>query len=115
MIWKYLKHIYLDTQISIMSDNANDVLDLANFQHVTFQQFKSWKLNEATTSSPSPPSSVVHPSPSQATSTSPSISTHLLNLKRGIKREINAYPVLKDKKLTEICPSRRVGHFKAPC
>ena len=42
-----------------MSDNANDVLDFATFQHVTFQ--KSWKLNEATTSSLSPPPTVVHP------------------------------------------------------
>ena len=64
-----------------MSDTANDVLDFANFKHITFQQFMSWKLNEATTSSPSPPPSVAHPSPSQATITSPSISTHPLTSK----------------------------------
>ena len=84
MLWKYLQHLYLDLQISIMSDNANDVLDFTYFQHVTFQWFMSWRLNEATTSSSSPPSSVVHPSPTQATMTSPSISTHLLNFKRCI-------------------------------
>ena len=44
---------------------------------------------------------MVHPSPSQATISSPSISNHLLNFKRGTKRDINAYPVLKDEKYFE--------------
>ena len=58
ILWKYLQHIYLDSPISIISDNANDILDFANFKHVIFQQFISWKLNEDTTSSPSPPFSL---------------------------------------------------------
>ena len=61
----------------------------------------SWKLNEATTSSSSHHPLFLYPSPSQATITSPSISTHLLNIKRGIKSDITGYPVLKDEKYFE--------------
>ena len=57
----------------------------------------SWKLNEITTSSPSPPPSVTASDPRAAPST-PSCPTQLLNFKRGIKRDISAYPTLKDEK-----------------
>ena len=57
----------------------------------------SWKLNEITTSSPSPPPSVTASDPRAAPST-PSCSTQLLNFKRGIKRDISASPTLKDEK-----------------
>ena len=60
----------------------------------------SWKLNEITTSSPSPPPSVTASAPRAAPST-PSCSTQLLNFKRGSKRDISAYPTLKDQKYYE--------------
>ena len=60
----------------------------------------SWKLNEITTSSPSPPPSVTA-SDSRATPSTPSYSSQLLNFKRGIKRDISAYPTLKDEKYYE--------------
>ena len=59
-----------------------------------------WKLNEITTSSPSPPPSVTTSDPRAVPST-PSCSTQLLNFKRGIKRDISAYPTLKDEKYYE--------------
>ena len=60
----------------------------------------SWKLNEITTSSPSPPTSVTASDPRTAPST-PSFSSQLLNFKRGIKRDISAYPTLRDEKYYE--------------
>ena len=60
----------------------------------------SWKLNEITTSSPSPPPSVNASDP-RATPSTPSYSSQLLNFKRGIKRDISAYPTLKDEKYYE--------------
>ena len=60
----------------------------------------SWKLNEITTSSPSPPPSVNASDP-RATPSTPSFSSQLLNFKRGIKRDISAYPTLKDEKYYE--------------
>ena len=33
ILWKYLQHLYLSTQISIISHNTNDVLDFANQSH----------------------------------------------------------------------------------
>ena len=49
---------------------------------------------------PSPPPSVTASDPRAASST-PSCSTQLLNFKRGIKRDISAYPTLKDEKYYE--------------
>ena len=60
----------------------------------------SWKLNEITTSSPLPPPSVTASDPRAPPST-PSFSSQLLNFKRGIKRDISAYPTLKDEKYYE--------------
>ena len=60
----------------------------------------SSKLNEITTSSPSPQPSVTTSDPRAAPST-PYYSTQLLNLKRGIKKDISAYPTLKDEKYYE--------------
>ena len=60
----------------------------------------SWKLNEITTSSRSPPPSVTASSP-RASPSPPSCSSQLLNFKRGIKRDISAYPTLKDEKYYE--------------
>ena len=60
----------------------------------------SWKLNEITTSSPSPPPSVNASDPRAPPST-PSFSSQLLNFKRGTKRDISAYPTLKDEKYYE--------------
>ena len=60
----------------------------------------SWKLNEITTSSHSPPPSVTASDPRPAPST-PSYSSQLLNFKRGTKRDISAYSTLKDEKYYE--------------
>ena len=60
----------------------------------------SWKVNEITNSSPSPPPSVTASDPRAAPSP-PSCSSQLLNFKRGIKRYISAYPNLKDEKYYE--------------
>ena len=49
---------------------------------------------------PPPPPSVTASDPRAAPST-PSCSTQLLNFKRGIKRDISAYPTLKDEKYYE--------------
>ena len=61
----------------------------------------SWKLNEITTSSPSPPPSVTASDPRAAPSPR-SCSSQLLNFKRCIKRDISAYPTLKDEKYYEL-------------
>ena len=74
-----------------------------NFLHTTFHQFMPRKLNEIPTSSlspPPPPPSVTASDPRAAPSP-PSCSSQLLNFKRGIKRDISAYPTLKDEKYYE--------------
>ena len=60
----------------------------------------SWKLNEITTSSPSPPPSVTV-SDLRAAPSNPSFSSQFLNFKRVIKRDISAYPTPKDEKYYE--------------
>ena len=100
MLRKYIHHLVQDSHISVSSDATDHALEPDNFLHTTFHQFMSWKLNEITTSSPSPPPSVTASDPRAAPST-PSCSTQLLNFKRGIKRDISAYPTLKDEKYYE--------------
>ena len=98
MLRKYIHHLVQDSPLSVASDasDASDhVLEPSNFLHTTFHQFMSSKLNEITTSSPSPPPSVTASSPRAAPSPS-SCSSQLLNFKKGIKRDISAYPTLKD-------------------
>ena len=91
--------LYFLHYISISYIISNS-LEPDNFLHTTFHQFMSWKLNEITTSSPSPPPSVTASDPRAAPST-PTCSSQLLNFKRGIKRDISAYPTLKDEKCYE--------------
>ena len=55
MLMKYIHHLVLDSQISMTSDDSNHILDPESFQHVTFIQYMSWKMNEITTSSSPPP------------------------------------------------------------
>ena len=100
MLRKYIHHLVQDSHISVSSDATDHALEPDNFLHTTFHQFMSWKLNEITTSSPSPPPSVTASDPRAAPST-PSCSTQLLNFNRGIKRDISAYPTLKDEKYYE--------------
>ena len=100
MLRKYIHHLVQDSHLSVSSDATDHALEPDNFLHTTFHQFMSWKLNEITTSSPSPPPSVTAPDPRAAPST-PSCSSQLLNFKRGIKRDISAYPTLKDEKYYE--------------
>ena len=76
------------------------IMSSANFLLTTFHQFMSWKLNEITTSSPSPPPSVTASSP-RAAPAPPSCSSQLLNFKRGIKRDISAHPTIQDEKYYE--------------
>ena len=97
MLRKYIHHLVQDSHLSVASDASDHVLEPANFLHTTFHQFMSWKLNEITTSSPSPPPSVTASDPRAAPSP-PSSSSQLLNFKRGVKRDISAYPTLKDEK-----------------
>ena len=100
MLRKYIHHLIQDSHISVSSDASDHALEPDNFLHTTFHQYMSWKLNEITTSSPSPPPSVTAADPRAPPST-PSFSTQLLNFKRGIKRDISAYPTLKDEKYYE--------------
>ena len=92
---KYIHHLVQDSHISVSSDATDHALEPDNFLHTTFHQLMSWKLNEITTSSPSPPPSVTASDP-RITPSTPSYSSQLLNFKRGIKRDISAYPTLKD-------------------
>ena len=100
MLRKYIHHLVQDSHLSVSSDATDHALEPDNFLHTTFHQFMYWKLNEITTSSPSPPPSVTVSDPRAAPST-PSCSSQLLNFKRGIKRDISAYPTLKDEKYYE--------------
>ena len=95
MLRKYIHHLVQDSHLSVSSDSTDHALEPDNFLHTTFHQFMSWKLNEITTSSPSPPPSVTASDPRAAPS-NPSCSTQLLNFKRGIKRDISAYPTLTE-------------------
>ena len=97
MLRKYIHHLVQDSHISVSSDATDHALEADNFLHTTFHQFMFWKLNEITTSSPSPPPSVTASDP-RATPSNPSFSSQLLNFKRGIKRDISAYLTLKDEK-----------------
>ena len=100
MLRKCIHNLVQDSHLSVTSDATDHALEPDNFLHTTFHQFMSWKLNEITTSSPSPPSSVMASDPRTAPSP-PSCSSQLLNFKRGIKRDISAYPTLKDEKYYE--------------
>ena len=100
MLRKHIHHLVQDSRLSVSSDATDHALEPDSFLHTTFHQFMSWKLNEITTSSPSPPPSVTASDPRAVPST-PSCSTQLLNFKRGIKRNISAYHTLKDKKYYE--------------
>ena len=100
MLRKYIHQLVQDFLLSVYSDATDHALEPDNFLHTTFHQFMSWNLNDITTSSPSPPPSVTASDPRAAPST-PSCSTQLLNFKLGIKRDISAYPTLKDEKYYE--------------
>ena len=100
MLTKYIHHLVQDSHLSVSSDATDHALEFDSFLHTTFHQFKIWKLNEITTSSPSPPPSVTASDPSAAPSP-PSCSSQLLNFKRGIKRDISAYPTLTNEKYYE--------------
>ena len=63
MLRKYIHHLAQDSHISVYSDATDHALEPDNFLHTTFPQFMSWKLNEITTSSPSPPPSVTASDP----------------------------------------------------
>ena len=69
MLRKYIHHLVQDSHISVSSDATDHALEPDNFLHTTFHQFMSWKLNEITTSSPSPPPSVTASDPRAAPST----------------------------------------------
>ena len=100
MLRKYIHHLVQDSHLSVASDASDHALEPDNFLHTTFHKFMSWKLNEITTSSPSPPPSVTASDPRAAPSPSSS-SSQLLNFERGIKRDISAYPTLNDEKYYE--------------
>ena len=97
MLRKYIHHLVQDSHLSVPSNATDHALEPDDFLCTTFHQFMSWKLNEITTSSPSP---LTASDPRVAPST-PSCSTQLLNFKRGIRRDISAYPTLKDEKYYE--------------
>ena len=54
MVRKYIHHLVQDSHIAVSSDATDHALEPDNFLHTTFHKFMSWKLNEITTSSPSP-------------------------------------------------------------
>ena len=84
MLRKYIHHLVQDSHISVSSDAADHALEPDNFLHTTFHQYMSWKLNEITTSSPSPPPSVNASDP-RATPSTHSYSSQLLNFKRALR------------------------------
>ena len=84
MLWRYIHHLVQDSCISVASDDPDYVLEPSNFLHTTFHQYMSWKLNEITTSFPSPPPSVTASS-TIASPSPPSCSSQLLNLKQASK------------------------------
>ena len=63
MLRMYIHHLVQDFHLSVSSDATDHALEADNFLHTTFHQFMSWKLNEITTSSPSPPPSVTASDP----------------------------------------------------
>ena len=100
MLREYIHHLVLESHLSASSDATYHGLEPDNFLHTTFHQFMSWKLNEITISSHSPPP-LVTASDRRAAPSTPSCSRQLLNFKRGIKRDISAYPTLKDERYYE--------------
>ena len=54
MLRKYIHHLVQESHLSVASDASDHPLEPDNFLHTTFHQWMSWKLNEITTSSPSP-------------------------------------------------------------
>ena len=100
MLRKYIHHLVQDCHLSVSSDATDHALEPDNFLHTTFHQFMSWKLHDITTSSPSPPPSVTASDPRAAPSP-PSCSSQLLNYKRGIMRDLSAYPTLNNEKYNE--------------
>ena len=95
MLRMYIHHQVQDSHLSVSSDATDHAFEHNNFLHTTFHQFMSCKLNEITTSSPSPPPSVTASDP-RATPSNPSYSSQLLNFERGIKRDISAYPTVNN-------------------
>ena len=55
MLRKYIHSLVQDSHISVSSDASDHAFEPDNFLHTTFHQYMPWKLNEITTSSPSPP------------------------------------------------------------
>ena len=55
MLQKYIHHPVQDSHLSVSSDATDHALEPDYFLNTTFHQFMSWKLNEITTSSLSPP------------------------------------------------------------
>ena len=68
MLRKYIHHLVQDSHLSVSSDATDHALEPDIFLHITFHQFMSWKLNEITISSPSPPPSVTASDPRAAPS-----------------------------------------------
>ena len=68
MLRKYIHHLVQDSHLSVSSDATDHALEPDNILHTTFHQCMSWKLNEITTSSPSPPPSVTASDPRTASS-----------------------------------------------
>ena len=71
MLRRYIHHLVQDSHLSVSSDATDHALEPDNFLHTTFHQFMSRKLNEITTSSPSPPPSVTASDPRAAPSPPP--------------------------------------------
>ena len=101
MLRKYIHYLVQDSLLSVTSDASDHALEPDNLVNTTFHQFMFWKLNEITTSSPSPPPSITASDPRATPSPPPSCSSQLLNFKRGIKRDISAYPTVKDENYYE--------------
>ena len=60
---KYIHHLIQNSHLSVSSDDTDHALEPDNFLHTAYHQFMSWKLNESTSSSPSPPPSVTASDP----------------------------------------------------
>ena len=69
MLRKYIHYLVQNSSLSVCSDATDHALEPDHFLYTTFHQFMSWKLNEITTSSPSPPPSVTASDPRPSPST----------------------------------------------
>ena len=98
MFHKYVLYLTQESQISTISDYTDDPLDDSNFMTITRAQYRTWRMNDISSS----PIESQRPSfNAKSQNVLNPTSSNLLSFKRAIKRDISAYPILKDEKYFE--------------